>query len=274
MTTFLNRPAGAIGYDVHGAGPLVVCVPGMGELRSSYRHTVPALVDAGYRVATFDLRGHGDSATTFDTFDDQAAASDLLALIDELGGGPALIVGNSMGAAAAVLVAVERPAAVSGLVLIGPFVRDPELSPVKKFLFKYLLRGFWGRAAFRSYHKSMTPSGDQADIAAHRDEVMASHRDAQHWHAVQQTATTSHAAAAAVLASVRAPVLVVMGTKDPDFPDPAGEAGWVAQALDGGVLLVDGAGHYPMAEQPGVVNPAVLDFAAEHHAARNCAADA
>src|SRR6478735_9423416 len=75
MDTFdTDRPAapllldcgeGRIAYDVTGEGPLVACLPGMGELRSSYRHNVAALTDAGFRVATMDLRGHGDSDATF-----------------------------------------------------------------------------------------------------------------------------------------------------------------------------------------------------------------
>ena len=64
-TLLLARPEGRIGYDVTGDGPLVVCLPGMGELRSSYRFTVPALAAGGFRVATMDLRGHGDSDATF-----------------------------------------------------------------------------------------------------------------------------------------------------------------------------------------------------------------
>ena len=62
MTTsqMLRRPEGRVAYDVEGSGPLVVCLPAMGELRSSYRHLTPLLVEAGFRVATLDLRGHGD----------------------------------------------------------------------------------------------------------------------------------------------------------------------------------------------------------------------
>jgi alpha-beta hydrolase superfamily lysophospholipase len=86
VTHLLERPGGRIAYDVTGSGPLVVALPGMGELRSSYRHTVPALVAAGFRVATMDLRGHGDSDATFDRFDDVAAGEDALALADHLGG--------------------------------------------------------------------------------------------------------------------------------------------------------------------------------------------
>src|SRR5690348_8407919 len=100
----LERPGGRIAYDVAGSGPLVVCVPGMGELRSAYRFTVPALTSAGLRVATLDLRGHGDSDATFTDYDDVAAASDVIALIESLTespGGPAVVIGNSMGAGAA-----------------------------------------------------------------------------------------------------------------------------------------------------------------------------
>src|ERR671920_778598 len=100
MTRSLQRPDGRIAFDVTGSGPLVVCVPGMGELRSSYRHNVDRWVTAGYRVATMDLRGHGDSDTTFSRYDDVATGTDVLALIEELGG-PAVVVGNSMGAGAA-----------------------------------------------------------------------------------------------------------------------------------------------------------------------------
>src|SRR5947209_19971987 len=97
---FLQRPEGRISYTVQGSGPLVVAVPGMGDLRSTYRELVGPLVDAGFRVATTDLRAHGDSDTTFTQFGDIPTARDLVALIDELGG-PAVILGNSMGAAAA-----------------------------------------------------------------------------------------------------------------------------------------------------------------------------
>src|SRR3954453_20418319 len=96
---WLDRPEGQIAYDTAGTGPLVVCVPGMGELRSVYRHTSPALAAAGYRVVTMDLRGHGDSDATFTSYDDVAAGGDVLALIEELGG-QALVVGSPMGAGA------------------------------------------------------------------------------------------------------------------------------------------------------------------------------
>src|SRR6476620_8436673 len=124
QTRWVARPEGRIAYDMVGTGPLVVCVPGMGELRTVYRRTAPALAAAGYRVVTMDLRGHGDSDATFTAYDDVAAGGDLLALLEQLGG-PAVVIGNSMGAGAAAWAAAERPELVTGLVLVGAFVRNP-----------------------------------------------------------------------------------------------------------------------------------------------------
>jgi len=54
----------------------------------------------------------------------------------------------------------------------------------------------------------------------------------------------------------------VMGTKDPDFSDPAAEARFIEQALGARTVLVDGAGHYPQAEFPDATTPAVVELAA------------
>ena len=56
-----------------------------------------------------------------------------------------------------------------------------------------------------------------------------------------------------------------MGEQDPDWPDPAAEARFVADTLHGELLLVPSAGHYPMAEYPEVVSPAVIAFAHRVH---------
>ncbi len=46
--SYLERPEGRLAYDVTGtSGPLLICVPGMGELRQSYRLLAPLLVGAG-----------------------------------------------------------------------------------------------------------------------------------------------------------------------------------------------------------------------------------
>lgn len=258
-TSYLSVDGGRIAYEVSGTGPLAVCVPGMGDVREVYRHTVPALVAAGYRVAAFDLRGHGESGTTFAAFDDPAAARDLLALIGHLGG-PAVVLGSSMGSAAAVLAAAERPAAITGFVLLGPFVRTGAGGFVM-LMAKLALMKPWGPAFWRSYYKKFYPGRPPADLADHIARIGRSLARPGAWKAFQRTAFAGHDESAAAVGRVRGvPTLVVMGEKDPDWKDPAGEARWIAGALNGELLLVPDAGHYPMAEYPEIVNPAIVSF--------------
>lgn len=258
-TQFLDRPEGRIAYDVTGNGPLIVAVPGMGDLRSNFRYLVPALVAAGYRVATMDLRGHGDSDATFSEYDDVAAGSDVLALIEQLGG-RAVVIGNSMGAGAAAWAAAEKPSAVVGLVLVGPFVRNPPTSFFKMLMFRLVLLRPWGAAAWNAYIPNLYPGRPPADLDAHRARIRESLKKPGHWAAFAATTHTSHEPAEARLGEVRAPALVVMGDADPDFDDATAEAAFVAEHLRGETLMVPGAGHYPHAEYPEIVGPAVIGF--------------
>ncbi len=68
MTEFLDVEGGRIAYEVTGEGPLVVLAHGMGDNRNAYRFLIPALTEAGYRVAATDLRGHGESSTGWSSY--------------------------------------------------------------------------------------------------------------------------------------------------------------------------------------------------------------
>jgi pimeloyl-ACP methyl ester carboxylesterase len=261
ITSYLSRAEGRIAYDVQGEGPLVVCLPGMGDLRSVYRFLTPALVTAGYRVATVDLRGHGDSDDGFGAYDDVAAGQDALALIDHLGGNPALLVGNSMGAGASVWAAAEDPGKVAGLVLVGPFVREAKANRLMDLAFKLVLLKPWGPAAWHAYYRKSYPGNPPADLAEHQRRIRQSMHRGDHWRSFIKTTGTSHAPVEARLGQVDVPVLVVMGEKDQDWPDPVAEGRFAAEALKGELLLVPNSGHYPVAEYPDLVNPVVTAFA-------------
>jgi pimeloyl-ACP methyl ester carboxylesterase len=263
-TSYLARPGGRIGYDVAGEGPLVVLVPGMGDLRAGYRFLAPALRAAGYRVACTDLRGHGDSDATFSSYGDEQTADDVAALISELGG-PAVIVGNSMAAGSAVLAAAQRPELVSGLVLAGPFVRNPTVSAGRRVLLRVAMAPLWAAISWKSYLPKLYAGRRPADFGEYRDQVVASVRRPGYARAFSLTTRTSHAAAQARLAEVTAPVLIVMGEQDPDFGDPAGEAAWIAQAIGAQVVMVPEAGHYPQSQRPDITTAAVLRFLATAH---------
>ena len=91
MTEFVDVPGGRIAYDLAGAGPLVVLSHGIGVRRQDYRFLAPVLAQAGYRVATADLRGYGESSMGWASITRTDVAGDLAALIGQLGG-PAVLV--------------------------------------------------------------------------------------------------------------------------------------------------------------------------------------
>jgi pimeloyl-ACP methyl ester carboxylesterase len=141
-------------------------------------------------------------------------------------------------------------------------VRNPAGARLMSIVFRAALARPWGPALWRYYYRSSYPSRPPADLAEHVAAVRL------RWGAFVRTTRTDHTPALDRLAAVTAPTLVVMGTKDRDWPDPAAEARFVAAAVGRGqegpraeLLLVDGAGHYPMAEFPEVVNPALVAFA-------------
>ena len=261
-TRYIDRPEGRIAYDVQGTGPVVVLVPGMGDLRAGYRFLTPQLVAAGYTVATTDLRGHGDSDTTFSSYGDPETAGDIEALIDELGG-PAVIGGNSLAAGAAVIVAAEHPTKVSGLVLFGPFVRNPPASAFEAWMFRTMMAPIWVTWVWKAYLPTLYRGKKPADFEDYRSTVIASLKRPGYRKAFSLTTSqTTHEPAEARLGDITAPAIVIMGDSDPDFKDPAGEAIWIGEKLNAKVVMVPEAGHYPQSQQPEITTPAVLSFLA------------
>jgi pimeloyl-ACP methyl ester carboxylesterase len=266
-THFLALPEGRIAFDDQGAGQLVVLVPGIADVRAEYRFLTPQLVAAGHRVVTMDLRGHGESSAGWSAYTTAAVGADIVALLRELDAGPAAIVGTSAGAGAGVWAAAEAPELVRELVLIGPFVRQmPSASAldgaVRWATINLLLARPWGARAWGAYYDSLYPTAKPADLIAYRAALTANLNEEGRLEAVQAMFRDTKADVEARLGEVKAPVLVVMGTQDPDFKNPAAEAQLVAERLGGTVLLVEGAGHYPHAEMPDQLGPAVVEFLA------------
>ena len=95
MTSHLAVEGGRIAYDVWGdSGPLIVLAPSIGDVRAEYRLVAPSLAAAGYRVAMMDLRGHGESSTGWTEYTPESLGRDMLALVRELGGEPAVLEGD------------------------------------------------------------------------------------------------------------------------------------------------------------------------------------
>ena len=258
----LEREEGQIVYeDTGGTGPLVVCVPGMGVSRSVYRFSTPLLAIRGYRVVTMDLRGMGDSSVGWRDYSESAIASDILALIQRLNSGPAILIGNSIGAGAAVCVAADYPQLVARLVLAGPFVRQIPVSRLKLVLFRLVLMWPWGVNTWVNYQANkLYPSAKPDDMDSFNRALRAKLHERGRLKALQRMAATDHRAAEARLDNVHVPSLIIMGGADPDFPDPRSEAELVANRIQGKSVILEGVGHYPQAEVPNTFVDQTLEF--------------
>lgn len=268
-TRYLSVTGGRIAFDDTatgtgtGTGTPVVLLPGMLDSRAAYRHLIPLLTAAGHRVITMDLRGFGESSIAWEDYSPAAIADDVLALLDHLRVERATLVGSSYTAATVVKAAGLAPERVAGIALLDGFIENLPQNAFQRGLVKVLgavvlnVPAFWGM-----YQKMAYPTAKPADFEEYRTGLVAAlrtpgRRQATRGHVTGDSSPVGWSAA------VTCPALVVMGTKDPDFPDPAVVADRQARALNARKVMIEGAGHYPMAEFPQATADALLPFLAE-----------
>jgi pimeloyl-ACP methyl ester carboxylesterase len=283
MTEFLDIEGGRIAYDVTGTGPLVVLSHGIGDRRQAYRFLAPKLAQAGYRVVSADLRGHGESSMGWKSVTGTEAitrtdiAGDLLALVRALGG-PAVIVGHSISGGAATIASAKEPELVSGIVQINPFTKTQKVSLGGLLRIRRYRRGITllaGLQLFRSLgiwmrYLNVAYPTKPADYTDYMAALAAKLREPGRMAEFMKTGKSTPADAGAQLPSVKCPALVIMGTLDPDFADPRAEGDAIAAAMPAGlgtVAMVDGAGHYPHAQCPDEVAALVIGFLQDHASA-------
>ena len=275
MTEFLDVDGGKIAYDVTGDGPLVVLSHGMGDTRTCWRFMTPQLVAAGYRVATPDLRGLGESSVGFPAYSRTESAGDLIALIRHLGG-PAVIVGHSYSGGAATIAAAREPELVSGIVEVDAFTRAQKLDLIgllrnghhRKGMWLLLRAGILGRVnLWARYLDHAYPVTKPADWDAQIAEMRANLSEPGRMKVLQAMGRSAPTDAGAALAGVRCPALVTAGSLDPDWADPQAEVDGIVAEMPAGIAtgtMIEGAGHYPHVQFPDRVVGLLRPFLKEH----------
>jgi pimeloyl-ACP methyl ester carboxylesterase len=155
-------------------------------------------------------------------------------------------------------------AQVAGLCLVGPFLREGKPSPILRLAGRIVTGSplLWTRFYYPSLYKAAKP----ADFG-HYLRVMRSLLHEPGRMAALRGVATEQERCRARIPELRCPVWIVMGTKDPDFPDAVAEArqgeALIGESTEVSLELIDGAGHYPHAELPEVTASAILPFLAD-----------
>lgn len=118
--------SGPVHYADFGGchGPTVVLVHGLGSSYLNWTTVAPELARRA-RVLAVDLAGFGRTPLAGRSAGVHANRRLLGRFLDEVVGGPAILVGNSMGGTIAMLEAAAHPERVSGLILVCPSVPTP-----------------------------------------------------------------------------------------------------------------------------------------------------
>jgi pimeloyl-ACP methyl ester carboxylesterase len=185
-------------------------------------------------------------------------------MVDHLDVGPAHVIATSFSPAAAVWAAAEQPHSIRSLVLIGAFVRDAQVNLFMRVAIWLMMNNPWRVKTWRMFYKTMYPSRKPDDFEQYLNTLTANLAEAGRFAAVKALGSSSRVPSVERLARVTVPVLVVMGSKDPDFPNPVSEGEYIAQTTGGRLAVIEDAGHYPQTEMPDRTTPVVLEFLKEH----------
>ncbi|MEV4175558.1 alpha/beta fold hydrolase [Nonomuraea sp. NPDC049709] len=244
-----------LSYQVRGDGPPLVLLQGQANDRRWW-DSVRADFDGTYQTITLDYRGTGDSDKPDEPYTTRGFATDVLAVLDEVGVGRAHVYGTSMGGRVAQWLAADHPARVGALVLgcsspggahgiersndVRRSLAQPDRAAAERALLELMYTPAWLAAHPGPHHTTGDP-----DMPAHaRRRHLAASAGHDSWDA---------------LPGITAPTLVVHGTDD--VFNPAANAPLLAGRIPGAELrMIEGARHAYFEEFRQVASPMVLEF--------------
>jgi pimeloyl-ACP methyl ester carboxylesterase len=276
-----------------GAGPLVVLCHGFPELAFSWRHQIPVLARAGYRVVAPDMRGFGESSAPadIDAYDVRALCGDMTALLDTLDEESAIFVGHDWGASLVWSLALLEPSrvrAVAGLSV--PFVPRAPAAPIP-IMRRHLGDDFYivwfqepgpaDEALASDVRRTLTTSrqctaawADETDSVPKLAPWLSEDELAVYVEAFERTGFTGglnwyrnidrnwELTESVADRHVVQPAFFLTGELDPvrRFMPAAAMQGWVDDLR--AEIVVPDAGHWVQQQAPDVVNAALLEFLA------------
>ncbi|MDP3178092.1 MAG: alpha/beta hydrolase [Spirochaetaceae bacterium] len=257
----------SIRYELRGPadGELVALLNGIAMSIAHWKPVADALVDAGYRVLSHDLRGQLLSDKAGAPYSFEGHAADLAELLGAIGAREARLVGTSYGAETALRFAGDFPERTKSLVLIGAAASyDAVLGAA--------IAG-WKAAALSDpvvFYRSILPWNYSAswlagnvDVVAKREAALAS-LPRSYFEAFAALCDAFLALDfVAGMSRIRAPALVMVG--DMDILKPPRYAREIVRALpNASYAEIPGAGHAAVVERPGEIAEAAIAFMRSH----------
>ena len=239
--------------------PAVLLLHGLGADGTSWTLQFPALIEAGFRPLAPDAPGFGGSHYDRGGWNIRRVAGQMAGLLEELGTGPAHVVGLSMGGVIAQQFVLDFPQMTKSLVLVSTFsaLRPQDFSGWWYFIRRsvsVLTLGLEAQAQVVA-RRLFPDSKDQAL----RDMYLAivSRADPRAYRKAMFSLGLFDSRKR--LGRIKAPTLVVTGADDSTV-SPARQR-LLAQGIPGArQVVIPQAGHAVSVDQPEQFNQALLEF--------------
>ena len=257
-----------IEYEAVGEGRPVVLLHGFPDSGRLWRHQVPALADAGFRVIVPDLRGYGrsDKPEQVDAYSMMLLAGDVMAMMSDAGVDRAHVVGHDWGAGLAWAMASLAPGSVDHLVVMSvgnpvTFLRTLEQRQKSWYMLLFQFPGIAERwltednwANFRSW--AGHPDADQ--VIAELEETGSLTPGLNYYRA--NVGPESWVGPPLELPPVQAPAMGLWSTGDIALTEVQMTDSAKNMAGSWRYERLDGPGHWMQLEAPDQVNALLLDF--------------
>jgi non-heme chloroperoxidase len=257
-------------YEDHGEGQPVVLIHGYPLDGHSWEKQSRALLDAGYRVITYDRRGFGQSSQPTTGYDFDTFAADLKTLLDTLDLTDVVLVGFSMGTGEVGrylgAYGSERVAKAAFLASLEPYLLQADDNPtgVPASVFEGIEqaalsdRFAWFDDFYQNFYNLDENLGSRISEAAVRGSWQVA--SAASWYASAAVVHTWHTDFRADIEKIDVPALILHGTADRILPIDATGREFAKRLPDARYVEIEGAPHGLLWTHADEVNAALLEF--------------
>jgi pimeloyl-ACP methyl ester carboxylesterase len=260
-----------IHYVKTGEGPLVVMIHGFPDYWYTWRHQMEVL-ENDYTVVAIDQRGYNrsDAPEGVDAYAMSRLVGDVVAVVNDVGAGPATIVGHDWGAAVAWQVAMNVPGIVERLVILSVphpagFGRELKSNEEQKADSQYA-RDFQAPDS----HESLTAEGLAGWVAPEAREryVQAFERSSfdgmmnyyRRNYPSGQGSSAITASSKPSLPRIQCPVLVLHGLQDRALHASGHNGTWDWVDEDTTLVMFPRSGHFLQHDEAEKVSLTILDW--------------